>query len=74
MKVHGNAALGPAAEIERQIGAGKGEISETRSTHRNGYRARPRATRVGEIEHPAPRRNPDLRRDRLLRHRLYRLP
>ena len=38
------------AEIERQIGAGKGEVSEVRSAHRNGYRPRPWATRVGEIE------------------------
>jgi pyruvate/2-oxoglutarate/acetoin dehydrogenase E1 component len=29
------------AEIERQIGAGKGEVSEARTTHRNGYPARP---------------------------------
>ncbi len=26
------------AEIERQIGARRGEVSEGRSTHRNGYR------------------------------------
>jgi putative transposase len=44
------------AEIERQIGAGKGEVSEGRSTHRNGYRARPWATRVGEIELAVPRK------------------
>jgi transposase-like protein len=44
------------AEIERQIGAGKGEISEGRSTHRNGYRQRPWATRVGEIELAVPRK------------------
>ena len=44
------------AEIERQIGAGKGEVSETRSTHRNGYRPRPWATRVGEIELAVPRK------------------
>jgi hypothetical protein len=36
------------AEISRQIGAGRGEVSEARSTHRNGYRPRPWATRVGE--------------------------
>jgi transposase-like protein len=44
------------AEIERQIGAGKGEVSEARSTHRNGYRQRPWATRVGEIELAVPRK------------------
>jgi putative transposase len=44
------------AEIERQIGAGKGEVSEVRSTHRNGYRQRPWATRVGEIELAVPRK------------------
>ena len=43
------------AEIERQIGAGKGEVSEARATHRNGYRQRPWATRVGEIELAVPR-------------------
>ena len=44
------------AEISRQIGAGKGEVVETRSTHRNGYRPRPWATRVGEIELAVPRK------------------
>jgi putative transposase len=44
------------AEIERQIGARRGEVSEGRSTHRNGYRARPWATRVGEIELAVPRK------------------
>ena len=44
------------AEIERQIGARRGEISEGRSTHRNGYRPRPWATRVGEIELAVPRK------------------
>jgi len=44
------------AEIERQIGAGRGEVSEARSTHRNGYRQRPWATRVGEIELAVPRK------------------
>jgi transposase-like protein len=44
------------AEIERQVGAGKGEVSEARSTHRNGYRPRPWATRVGEIELAVPRK------------------
>ena len=42
------------AEISRQIGAGKGEVAEARSTHRNGYRQRPWATRVGEIELAVP--------------------
>ncbi len=44
------------AEIARQIGAGKGEVSEGRSTHRNGYRPRPWATRVGEIDLAVPRK------------------
>lgn len=44
------------AEIARQVGAGKGEVTETRSTHRNGYRQRPWATRVGEIELAVPRK------------------
>jgi len=44
------------AEIARQIGAGKGEVNEARSTHRNGYRPRPWATRVGEIELAVPRK------------------
>lgn len=44
------------AEIAHQIGAGRGEVSETRSTHRNGYRPRPWATRVGEIELAVPRK------------------
>jgi putative transposase len=44
------------AEIGRQIGAGKGEVTEVRSTHRNGYRPRPWATRVGEIELAVPRK------------------
>ncbi|MEZ5077306.1 MAG: IS256 family transposase [Solirubrobacterales bacterium] len=44
------------AEIARQIGAGKGEVSEARATHRNGYRQRPWATRVGEIELAVPRK------------------
>jgi transposase-like protein len=44
------------AEISRQIGAGKGEVSEARGTHRNGYRPRPWATRVGEIELAVPRK------------------
>ena len=45
------------AEISRQIGAGKGEVAaEARNTHRNGYRPRPWATRVGEIELAVPRK------------------
>lgn len=44
------------AEISRQIGAPRGEITEARSTHRNGYRSRPWATRVGEIELAVPRK------------------
>ncbi len=45
------------AEISAQIGAGKGEVAaEARSTHRNGYRQRPWATRVGEIELAVPRK------------------
>lgn len=44
------------AEISRQIGAGKGEVAEARSTHRNGYQQRSWATRVGEIELAVPRK------------------
>ncbi len=44
------------AEIARQVGAGKGEVSGARSAHRNGYRQRPWATRVGEIELAVPRK------------------
>jgi putative transposase len=44
------------AEISRQIGAGRGEVAEARATHRNGYRQRPWATRVGEIELAVPRK------------------
>ena len=33
------------AEIERRVGAGKGEVSETRSTHRNGSRSPSRRPR-----------------------------
>jgi len=44
------------AEISAEIGAGKGEVTGTRSTHRNGYRPRPWATRVGEIELAVPRK------------------
>jgi len=44
------------AEISAQIGAGRGEVSESRTSHRNGYRPRPWATRVGEIELAIPRK------------------
>ena len=42
------------AEIACQIGAGKGEVSDARNTHRNGYRQRGWNTRVGEIELSVP--------------------
>jgi putative transposase len=38
------------AEITAEIGAGRGEVSAQRVTHRNGYRPRLWETRVGEIE------------------------
>src|ERR1700756_4947417 len=39
------------AEVSAEIGAELGEVApEARATHRNGYRARPWETRVGEIE------------------------
>jgi len=44
------------AEISAQIGAGRGERSPERSTHRNGYRERLWETRVGEIELAVPRK------------------
>jgi transposase-like protein len=44
------------AEISGQIGAGRGEVSPERSTHRNGYRPRAWETRVGEIELAIPRK------------------
>jgi len=44
------------AEIAAQNGARRGEVSEDRSTHRNGYRPRPWDTRVGEIELAVPNR------------------
>ena len=50
------------AEVSRQIGAGKGEVSGARSTHRNRYRPRPWATRVGEIELAVPRKRSSIRR------------
>jgi len=43
------------AEISAQIGAGRGERSVERTTHRNGYRPRLWETRVGEIELAIPR-------------------
>ena len=44
------------AEIAEEIGAGRGERSTERETHRNGYRSRPWETRVGEIELLVPRK------------------
>ena len=43
------------AEVAAQIGAGRYERTEGRSTQRNGYRARPWDTRVGTIELRVPR-------------------
>jgi putative transposase len=43
------------AEVSGQVGAGLGEVSESRVTYRNGYRPRPWETRVGEIELMIPR-------------------
>jgi putative transposase len=39
-----------------QIGAAHGVVSQTRTTHRNGYRPRAWETRVGEIELLIPRK------------------
>jgi len=44
------------AEITGQVGAGHGEVSGERLTHRNGYRPRAWETRVGEIELQIPRK------------------
>ena len=44
------------AEITAQIGAGHGEVSSDRVTHRNGYRSRGWETRVGEIELQIPKK------------------
>ena len=44
------------AEISTEIGAGRGEVSEHRQTHRNGYRPRAWETRVGEIDLLVPRK------------------
>ena len=38
------------AEVERKTGAGLGERSPERLTHRNGYRPRPWDTRVGTLD------------------------
>src|SRR6201746_2919331 len=38
------------AEVSELIGAARGERSEDRATHRNGYRPRRGDTRAGEIE------------------------
>src|SRR3954447_11724395 len=43
-------------EISAEIGAGHGEVSAERLTHRNGYRPRGWETRVGEIELAIPRK------------------
>src|SRR5680860_1185539 len=44
------------AEISTEIGATRGEVSDERTTHRNGYRPRHWETRVGEIELAVPRK------------------
>jgi putative transposase len=44
------------AEISAEIGATRGEVSESRLTHRNGYRPRLWETRVGELELAIPRK------------------
>jgi transposase-like protein len=44
------------AEITAEIGAAKGEVSQERVTHRNGYRPRLWETRVGELELAIPRK------------------
>ena len=44
------------AEVSAEIGAGRGEVSSGRLTHRNGYRPRGWETRVGEIELAIPRK------------------
>jgi putative transposase len=44
------------AEVSAEIGAERGQVAPgARTTHRNGYRARPWETRVGEIELLIPR-------------------
>jgi putative transposase len=45
------------AEVSAEIGAELGQVApDDRSTHRNGYRARPWETRVGEIELMIPKK------------------
>src|SRR6202162_2107314 len=44
------------AEVSAEIGAGRGEVSVERLTHRNGYRPRVWETRVGELELAIPRK------------------
>jgi putative transposase len=44
------------AEISTEIGAGHGEVSAERATHRNGYRERRWETRVGELDLLVPRK------------------
>jgi len=44
------------AEVSVEIGAGYGEVSGERTTHRNGYRPRLWETRVGEVELAIPRK------------------
>ena len=44
------------AEVSAEIGAGRGEVSVERTTHRNGYRPRGWETRVGEIGLAIPRK------------------
>src|ERR671916_492485 len=43
------------AEVSELIGAERGERSEDRATHRNGYRPRRWDTRAGEIELQIPK-------------------
>jgi putative transposase len=43
------------AEVSELIGAGRGERTEDRATHRNGYRPRRWDTRAGEIELQIPK-------------------
>lgn len=44
------------AEVSVEVGAELGQVSSERMTHRNGYRARPWETRVGEIELLVPKK------------------
>ena len=43
------------AEVAAQIGAGRYERTDERSTQRNGYRPRPWDTRVGTLELQIPK-------------------